>query len=107
MPGFLITALLMLVVHLHGYPPPFPEIRVIAGRFSLRNVLTTLPRAWVAVLAPVIILGGIMAGFHGDRGRGRESGCEGSLLSSHAGQRRCFAVAQHDENMNGGFEDTP
>jgi len=62
LPGFLITALLMLVVHLHGYHPAFPEIRVTTGRFSLRRVGETLPRVWVAVLAPVIILGGIMAG---------------------------------------------
>lgn len=62
LPGFLITALLMLVVHLHGYHPSFPEIRVTTGSFSLRRVLATLPRVWVAVLAPVIILGGIMAG---------------------------------------------
>ena len=62
LPGLLITGLLMLVVHLHGYHPAFPEIRATAGRFSVRKVFETLPRVWVAVLAPVIILGGIMAG---------------------------------------------
>lgn len=62
LPGFLITALLMLVVHLHGYHPAFPEIRATGGRFRLRAVFETLPRVWVAVLAPAIILGGIMAG---------------------------------------------
>ncbi len=62
LPGFLITVLLMLVVHLHGYHPDFPEIRATGGRFRLRAVFTTLPRVWVAVLAPVIILGGIMTG---------------------------------------------
>lgn len=62
LPGFLITALLMLVVHLHGYHPAFPEIRAVTGKFRVGNVLTTLPRVWVAVLAPVIILGGIMLG---------------------------------------------
>ena len=62
LPGFLITALLMLVVHLHGYHPDFPEIRATGGRFRLSAVAETLPRVWVAVLAPVIILGGIMAG---------------------------------------------
>ena len=62
LPGFLITALLMLVVHLHGYHPNFPEIRATGGRFRLSAVAETLPRVWVAVLAPVIILGGIMAG---------------------------------------------
>ncbi len=62
LPGFLITALLMLVVRLHGYHPSFPEIRLTTEKFSLRRLLDTLPRVWVAVLAPVIILGGIMAG---------------------------------------------
>jgi tripartite ATP-independent transporter DctM subunit len=62
LPGLLITALLMLVVHLHGYHPNFPEIRATTGKFRFAGVLETLPRVWVAVLAPVIILGGIMAG---------------------------------------------
>jgi tripartite ATP-independent transporter DctM subunit len=62
LPGLLITALLMLVVHLHGYHPNFPEIRATTGRFKFRRLAETLPRVWVAVLAPVLILGGIMAG---------------------------------------------
>jgi tripartite ATP-independent transporter DctM subunit len=62
LPGLLITALLMLAVHLHGYHPAFPEIRATGGNFSLRAVFDSLPRVWVAVLAPVIILGGIMGG---------------------------------------------
>jgi len=62
LPGLLITGLLMLTVHLHGYHPSFPEIRETSGRFSVKLILTTLPRVWVAVLAPVIILGGIMTG---------------------------------------------
>lgn len=62
LPGLLITGLLMLVVHLHGYHPAFPEIRATGGRFSVRAVLATLPRVWAAVLAPVIIFGGIMTG---------------------------------------------
>ncbi|MDO8542365.1 MAG: TRAP transporter large permease [Opitutaceae bacterium] len=62
LPGLLITGLLMLVVKLHGYHPDFPEIRATTGAFSLAKVAETLPRVWVAVLAPVIILGGIMTG---------------------------------------------
>ena len=62
LPGFLITALLMLVVRLHGLHPSFPEIRATTGKFTLRGVLRSMPRVWVAVLAPVLILGGIMAG---------------------------------------------
>lgn len=62
LPGLLITGLLMLVVKLHGYHPAYPEIRATGPRFRLGAVLETLPRVWVAVLAPVIILGGIMGG---------------------------------------------
>jgi tripartite ATP-independent transporter DctM subunit len=62
LPGLLITALLMLVVRLHGYHPSFPEIRLTSGNFRLRRIMETLPRVWVAVLAPVVILGGIMGG---------------------------------------------
>ena len=61
-PGLVITALLMLVVYLHSFHPSFPELRVTTGSFNLRIMLDTLPRVWAAVLAPVIILGGIMAG---------------------------------------------
>jgi tripartite ATP-independent transporter DctM subunit len=62
LPGLAITALLMMAVWLHGFHPAFAELRVTTGRFSLKGVLTSLPRVWVAVLAPVIILGGILAG---------------------------------------------
>ena len=62
LPGLLITGLLMLTVRLHGYHRSFPEIRQTGESFSLSRMFETLPRVWVAVLAPVIILGGIMSG---------------------------------------------
>ncbi len=62
LPGLLITALLMLTIHLHGYHRNYPELRVTTGAFSVRRVMITLPRVWVAVLAPVVILGGILTG---------------------------------------------
>jgi len=61
-PGLLITGLLMVAVHLHSLHPSFPELRVTSGAFRLGGVIDSLPRVWAAVLAPVIILGGIMAG---------------------------------------------
>jgi len=61
-PGLLITGLLMLVVHLHSFHRSFPELRVTSGSFSIGGVMDSLPRVWAAVLAPVIILGGIMTG---------------------------------------------
>jgi tripartite ATP-independent transporter DctM subunit len=62
LPGFIITGALMVVVWLHSLKDNYPELRGTGGRFSLRGVLRSLPRVWVAVLAPVLILGGIMAG---------------------------------------------
>lgn len=87
LPGLLISALLMGTVHLHGYHRNFPEIRVVSGRFSLRSVVGTLPRVWVAVLAPVIILGGIMAGIFTATEAGVVA-CFYSLLVSMAVYRR-------------------
>lgn len=62
LPGFIITGALMAVVWLHSLKENYPELRKTGGSFSLRGVLQSLPRVWVAVLAPVLILGGIMAG---------------------------------------------
>jgi len=52
----------MLTVYLHSFRTDFPELRATAGKFSLRDMIKILPRVWVALLAPVIILGGILAG---------------------------------------------
>ncbi len=62
LPGLLISVLLMGTIHLHSFHSSFPELRVVSGRFSARAVLEAMPRVWVAVLAPVLILGGIMIG---------------------------------------------
>lgn len=61
-PGILITAALMLTIYLHSFRTEFPELRKISGRFSILNLIKTLPKVWVAILAPAIILGGILTG---------------------------------------------
>lgn len=62
LPGLLITVGLMFTTYLHSFHPSFPELRQTTGKFNLMQVLKALPRVWVALLAPVIILGGILGG---------------------------------------------
>lgn len=61
-PGVLIVIGLMVTVYLHSFFPSFAELRETTLKFSIKKVLQTLPRVWVALLAPVIILGGILGG---------------------------------------------
>jgi tripartite ATP-independent transporter DctM subunit len=61
-PGILITVALMLTIYFHSFRTNFAELRHTMGRFSFRNLILTLPKVWVAILAPVIILGGILSG---------------------------------------------
>ncbi len=61
-PGVLIVIGLMVTVYIHSFFPSFEELRQTSMKFRLSRVLHTLPRVWVALLAPVIILGGILGG---------------------------------------------
>ena len=61
-PGVLIVIGLMVTVYLHSFFPSFAELRETTMKFSMKKVFHTLPRVWVALLAPVIILGGILGG---------------------------------------------
>jgi tripartite ATP-independent transporter DctM subunit len=61
-PGILIGFFLMGTVKLYTYHPNYPELRVIHGRFGLRPILDTLKTVWPALVAPVIIVGGILSG---------------------------------------------
>jgi len=42
--------------------PSFAELRKTSGKFDLIDVIKSLRKVWVAILAPVIILGGILSG---------------------------------------------
>ena len=61
-PGLLIVLALMGTITLHSYRPGFPELAQTTGKFNIKNVLKSIPKVWVAILAPVIVLGGILGG---------------------------------------------
>lgn len=61
-PGILIGFGLMLVIYLHSLKADFPELRRVSGGFSLAVALRALGQVWLALLAPVIIVGGILTG---------------------------------------------
>ncbi len=61
-PGLLIGAAIMFLIYLHSFLPGFEELNKTTGKFSLVTVLKSIRTVWVALLAPVIILGGILTG---------------------------------------------
>ena len=61
-PGILIGLFLMATVKLYTYHPNYPELRVVHGRFEVRAIVESLKTVWPALLAPVIIVGGILSG---------------------------------------------
>jgi tripartite ATP-independent transporter DctM subunit len=61
-PGVLIGLFLMATVKLYTYHPDYPELRVVHGSFEPRAIIASLKTVWPALLAPVIIVGGILSG---------------------------------------------
>ena len=61
-PGILIGLFLMATVQLYSLHPKYPELRVIHGRFSARAIVASLKTVWPALVAPLIIVGGILSG---------------------------------------------
>jgi tripartite ATP-independent transporter DctM subunit len=61
-PGVLIGIGLMIVIYLYSRSPNFPELQRTTGRFELRLVLRATLDVWAALLAPVLVLGGILTG---------------------------------------------
>src|SRR5258705_4848657 len=61
-PGILIGLFLMGTVKLYTYHPNYPELRVVHGRFNPREIVTSLKTVWPALVAPIIIVGGILSG---------------------------------------------
>jgi tripartite ATP-independent transporter DctM subunit len=61
-PGILIGLGLMVTIYVFSCLPNFPELRRTTGKFNLKRVLKLIPKVWTALLAPVIILGGILGG---------------------------------------------
>jgi len=61
-PGLLIGLGIAVTIYLISFLPSFPELRKVSGKFNLMVVLKSIKTVWVALLAPVIILGGILSG---------------------------------------------
>jgi len=61
-PGILIGLFLMGTVKLYTYHPDYPELRVVHGRFVPKQILVSLKTVWPALVAPIIIVGGILSG---------------------------------------------
>ena len=61
-PGIIIGIFLMATIYIHSFFPQFPELRVTTGKFSFTRMVKALGQVWSALLAPVIILGGILSG---------------------------------------------
>ena len=57
-PGLLMAVSLMLMVRYYAVKRGYPR----DGRFSLRRLLSTFRRAFLSLLLPVIIIGGILSG---------------------------------------------
>ena len=61
-PGLLIGLAFMLLIYGLSHTKGFSELAGVSARQSLRQIAAAGRRAWVALLAPVVILGGIFAG---------------------------------------------
>ena len=61
-PGIMVGLFLMAAVKIYTYHPDYPELRVVHGRFNLRALGRSTLEVWPALLAPVIIVGGILSG---------------------------------------------
>ncbi len=61
-PGIIIGICLMATIYVHSFLPQFPELRVTTGKFQFTRMIKALGQVWSALLAPVIILGGILTG---------------------------------------------
>nr|WP_280860999.1 TRAP transporter large permease [Pararhodobacter sp. SW119] len=61
-PGIILGLMMMGTIRLLAMLPRYPELQARGPRASLRQIARATGGAWVALLAPVIILGGIFTG---------------------------------------------
>lgn len=61
-PGILIGVGLMIVIYIYSLSESFPELRRTTGKFVLRQVIQATISVWPALLAPVLVVGGILTG---------------------------------------------
>ncbi|RYH42489.1 MAG: TRAP transporter large permease subunit, partial [Alcaligenaceae bacterium] len=53
---------LMAVIYGMSYLPGYPELRAVLPRATLRQILRSTVEVWPALLAPFVIMGGILGG---------------------------------------------
>ncbi len=61
-PGVLIASLLMAVIFALSFLPSNAALRITQPRSSLKQIYQATLRVWPALLAPVVIMGGILGG---------------------------------------------
>jgi tripartite ATP-independent transporter DctM subunit len=61
-PGLLIGLFLMATVKLYSFHPNYPELRQVACQFDPKEILRSFATVWPALMAPLIIIGGILSG---------------------------------------------
>jgi len=61
-PGIIIAVLLMALVYGMSYLPSYPELRHTLPRAGWKQIGQATLRVWPALLAPVVIMGGILGG---------------------------------------------
>lgn len=61
-PGALIGLGLMVVIKIYSLRAAFPELRRTTGAFETGRVLRATVKVWPALLAPVLVVGGILTG---------------------------------------------
>ncbi len=61
-PGIMVGLFLMATVKLYTYHPNYPELRATAGTFDPGAIWRSLKTVWPALVAPIIIIGGILSG---------------------------------------------
>lgn len=61
-PGLLVAICLMALIYGMSYLPNYPELRAVQKRASLKDIFNSAIQVWPALLAPFIIMGGILAG---------------------------------------------
>jgi tripartite ATP-independent transporter DctM subunit len=61
-PGILVGLALMITVKLYTYHPNYPELRQVTARFDLCALWISVRSAWSGLLAPLLIVGGILSG---------------------------------------------
>ncbi len=61
-PGILIGIGLMVVIYIYSFSPAFPELRRTSGKFVMANVVRATINVWPALLAPILVVGGILTG---------------------------------------------